>query len=68
MPGTQWKILDEVISGTWVGIGVQKGNSTLRDVLNVALFDMHSRGFVNETWVKWFGSPMRTPIPFNPMF
>jgi polar amino acid transport system substrate-binding protein len=68
MPDTRWKILDEVISGTWVGIGVQKGNSTLRDVLNVALFDMHSRGFVNETWVKWFGSPMRTPIPFNPMF
>lgn len=68
MPGTPWRILDEVISGTWVGIGVQKGNSTLRDVLNVALFDMHTRGVVNETWVKWFGSPMRTPIPFNPMF
>jgi polar amino acid transport system substrate-binding protein len=66
--GTPWKILDEVISGTWVGIGVQKGNSTLRDTLNVALFDMHSRGFVNQTWEKWFGSPMRTPIPFNPMF
>lgn len=68
MPDTPWKILDEVISGTWVGIGVQKGNATLRDWLNVALFDMHTRGFVNATWEKWFGSPMRTPIPFNPMF
>jgi polar amino acid transport system substrate-binding protein len=67
-PDTPWKILDEVIRGTWVGIGVQKGNDTLKDWLNVALFDMHSRGFVNETWEKWFGSPMRTPIPFNPMF
>jgi polar amino acid transport system substrate-binding protein len=67
-PDVPWKILDEVISGTWVGIGVQKGNDTLKDWLNVALFDMHRTGFVNETWEKWFGSPMRTPIPFNPMF
>lgn len=67
-PDVPWKILDEVISGTWVGIGVQKGNDTLKDWLNVALFDMHTRGFVNETWEKWFGSPMRTQIPFNPMF
>ena len=67
-PDVPWKILDEVIRGTWVGIGVQKGNDTLKDWLNVALFDMHSSGFVNATWEKWFGSPMRTPIPFNPMF
>ena len=64
----KWKVLDEVLSGTWVGIGVQKGNSTLRDFLNVALFEMHRNGFVNKTWEKWFKSPMRTPVPFNPMF
>ncbi len=66
--GTPWKILDEVIASTWVGIGVQKGNVTLRDALNVVLFEMHRTGFVNTTWEKWFGSPMRTQIPFNPMF
>lgn len=66
--GTPWKILDEVIASTWVGIGVQKGNTTLRDVLNVILFELHRTGFVNRTWEKWFGSPMRTQIPFNPMF
>ena len=64
----KWKILDEVLSGTWVGIGVQKGNASLRDFLNVALFEMHRNGFVNRTWEKWFKSPMRTPVPFNPMF
>ncbi|WP_137179838.1 transporter substrate-binding domain-containing protein [Roseomonas sp. AR75] len=63
-----WKILDEVIASTWVGIGVQKGNTTLRDVLNIVLFEMHRSGFVNTTWQKWFGEPMKTPIPFNPMF
>jgi polar amino acid transport system substrate-binding protein len=64
----KWRILDEVLSGTWVGIGVQKGNSSLRDFLNVALFEMHRNGFVNRTWEKWFKTPMRTPVPFNPMF
>ena len=66
--GVKWKILDEVIASTWVGIGVQKGNYTLRDLLNVALFEMHRNGFVGKTWEKWFGSPMRTPVPINPMF
>jgi polar amino acid transport system substrate-binding protein len=67
-PQVQWKVLDQVLASTWVGIGVQKGNYALRDVLNVVLFEMHRGGFVNETWTKWFGEPMKTPIPFNPMF
>lgn len=64
----RWKILDEAIDSTWVPIGVQKGNATLRDPLNVVLFEMHKSGFVNRTWQKWFDAPMKTPIPFNPMF
>ncbi|MBR0658645.1 transporter substrate-binding domain-containing protein [Neoroseomonas oryzicola] len=63
-----WKILDQVLASFWVGIGVQKGNYSLRDPLNVVLFEMHRSGFVNTTWEKWFGVPMTTPIPFNPMF
>jgi polar amino acid transport system substrate-binding protein len=64
----RWKILDEAIDSTWVPIGVQKGNASLRDALNVVLFEMHKTGFVNRTWQKWFDAPMKTPIPFNPMF
>ena len=37
----QWKVLDQVLASTWVGIGVQKGNASLRDVLNVILFELH---------------------------
>jgi polar amino acid transport system substrate-binding protein len=66
--GVQWKVLEQVLGSTWVGIGVQKGNTTLKDVLNVVLFEMHRSGFVNRTWEKWFGSPMRTPVPVQPMF
>ena len=67
-PQVQWKVLEQVLASTWVGIGVQKGNTTLRDALNVILFELHRAGFVNETWAKWFGEPMKTPIPFNPRF
>lgn len=66
--GVDWKVLDEVLSSTWVGIGVQKGNTTLKDVLNVCLFELHRNGFVGKTWEKWFGVPMKTPVPINPMF
>jgi polar amino acid transport system substrate-binding protein len=66
--GVPWKVLDEVLASTWVGIGVQKGNTTLKDALNVVLFEMHRSGFVGKTWEKWFGVPMKTPIPLNPMF
>jgi polar amino acid transport system substrate-binding protein len=67
-PSVKWRVLDQVLGTLWTGIGVQKGNAYLRDAVNVALFDMHARGFVNKTWEKWFGGPMRTPIPLNPMF
>jgi len=66
--GVKWKVLAEVLASTWVGIGVQKGNTTLKDALNVVLFEMHRSGFVGKTWEKWFGVPMKTPVPFNPMF
>ncbi len=68
VPGVPWKVLDDVLASTWVGIGVQKGNTTLKDVLNVVLFDMHRSGFVGTAWEKWFGVPMKTPVPMNPMF
>lgn len=67
-PSVRWRVLEEVLGTMWTSIGVQKGNATLRDATNVALFDMHSRGFVNQAWEKWFGGPMRTPVPLNPMF
>ena len=66
--GVKWKVLDQVLASTWVGIGVQKGNATLKDALNVVLFEMHRSGFVGKTWEKWFGVPMKTPVPFNPVF
>ena len=29
---------------------------------------VNASGFVGKTWEKWFGVPMKTPVPINPMF
>jgi len=67
-PDVKWKILDEMIDVGWDGIGVQKGNYALRDVLNIVLFKLHSSGFVNEAWNKAFGSDPLMKVPAQPYF
>jgi len=63
-----WKVLPDVLAAFYPCIGVQKGNHSLRDWVNVALFDMHASGFINRTWEKWYGGPMTRPVPFTPYF
>src|SRR5262249_55242386 len=42
----------------YCALGVQKGNYSLRDWLNVAIFELHRDGLIDEAWAKWFGRPM----------
>ena len=68
-PDRQWKIIPVPEYGVeYSGIGIQKGNYTLRDWLNVALYELHRTGQVEEMWEKWFLSPMPTPVPWSPWF
>jgi len=53
---------------TWDCLGVVKGNNTLRNYLNVVLFQMHDSGDVEHLWETWFGRPMDTKVPANPWF
>ena len=64
----KWKILDDMIDVGWDGLGVQKGNYALRDVLNIAMFKLHSSGWVTETWKKSFGSEPLMKVPAQPYF
>jgi polar amino acid transport system substrate-binding protein len=50
------------------GFGVAKGNDTLRDWLNIAVYEMHESGFITTRWQEWFGAPMATPVPVTPFF
>jgi polar amino acid transport system substrate-binding protein len=61
-PNVKWKILNDPIFVAYCSIGVRKGNDTLRDFLNVVLYDLHTTGFVNDTWKKWYGAPMAVPV------
>jgi polar amino acid transport system substrate-binding protein len=66
---TSWKLIAVPELGiTWDCLGIAKGNDTLRNYLDVVLFDMHRSGDVERMWEKWFGRPMDTKVPAIPWF
>ena len=54
----QWKVVETPVNVYYCGLGVAKGNYSLRDWLNVAVFELHRSGFIDETWKNWFGIDM----------
>ena len=68
-PEVKWNILKEPCGEVdYCGLGVAKGNETLRLWLNVVLFDLHNTGFVEKTWKKWFGIGMTFGVQPTPYF
>ena len=68
-PNVKWAVNAVPEFGvTYSGLGVAKGNHTLRDWLNIALYEMHVAGFVEKAWEKWFLGPMATKVPVTPFF
>lgn len=63
-----WRVLDTPIEIYYCSIGVAKGNSSLKDWLNVALFELHTSGWVKDTWAKWFKGPMVVEVKASPYF
>jgi polar amino acid transport system substrate-binding protein len=64
-----WKILKEpcgVIS--YCALGVSRGNDSLKNWLNVALYELHETGFINNTWKKWYGVNMTFSCQPQPFF
>ncbi len=68
-PAMKWKIIATPEFGvTYDSLGIAKGNTSLKDWLNLALYDLHSSGAVESTWEKWFLRPMDTKIQVSPYF
>ncbi len=66
---TKWKLIATPELGvTWSCFGIAKGNTSLRDYLNIALYELHTDGTVETLWEKWFGRPMDTKVPVTPWF
>ena len=68
-PAMKWKIIGTPEFGvTYSSLGIAKGNASLKDWLNIALYELHSSGAVEQAWEKWFLRPMDTKVPFTPYF
>jgi polar amino acid transport system substrate-binding protein len=63
-----WKVVETPVTVYYVPVGVAKGNDSLRDWLNVAIYELHRTGVVDETWKKWFGMDMIYPVEATPWF
>jgi polar amino acid transport system substrate-binding protein len=64
----KWKVLDTPVDIYYCSLGVAKNSPTLRDWLNVAIFELHRSGFIDRTWEKWFGVKMFTDTKWTPYF
>jgi polar amino acid transport system substrate-binding protein len=68
-PNTKWVIISTPEFGQhYAGIGIAKGNYSLRDWLNIALYELHETGFIEDSWEKWFLGPMAVKVPLSPIF
>lgn len=65
---TKWKVLEAPVDIYYCALGVAKNSTTLKDWLNVAIFDLHRTGFIDRTWEKWFGVKMFHETKWSPYF
>ena len=63
-----WQVVEKAIDTWYCGIGIAKGNSTLQQWLNVAIYTMHKGGYVDDTWIKWFGIAQVHSVQPSPYF
>ncbi len=67
-PETKWKTLPTPVKLYYNGLGVAKGNDTLRRWLNVAIFEMQQDGTVDALWKEWFKTDNIFAVAPNPYF
>lgn len=63
-----WKVVETPVDIYYCSLGVAKGEGSLKDWLNVAIFELHRRGKIDELWKKWFGIGMLAPVQASPYF
>ena len=64
-----WRTLKEPVGDVYYdSLGVAKADPTLRNWLNVAIFELNQSGATAEIWRKWYGVDMLVPVPVNPAF
>lgn len=61
-PDVEGRVLPEPIFAAACGIGVAKGNDSLRHALDAILYRFHSNGTVSALWRKHYGTDMSVPV------
>jgi polar amino acid transport system substrate-binding protein len=64
-PNVNWRIIDDRLFVAQAGIGVAKGNDSLRTELNNIVAELHASGFIEERWQHWYGAPMSAPVDLD---
>jgi len=64
----KWRVLKDPIFVAYCAMGIRKNNESLREFLNVLIYDLHSSGMIANTWKKWYGAPMAVPVAVDPFF
>lgn len=65
----QWEVTAVPSFGvTYSALGIAKNNHSLRNWLNIALYEMHNDGTIEALWEKWFDGPMFTKVQYSPFF
>ena len=61
-PEVRWRVLPEPIFTAWCGIGLAKGQESLRAAVDEALIAMHRDGTVARLWQAAYGAAMTVPV------
>jgi polar amino acid transport system substrate-binding protein len=61
-PDVRWRVLAQPIFTAWCGIGLAKGQESLRGAVDTALIAMHRDGTVARLWRGAYGAAMTVPV------
>jgi polar amino acid transport system permease protein len=61
-PEISWRVLPDPIFTSWCGIGIARGNDSLRTAVDRELIAMHKDGSIDTLWRKHYGVAMTVPV------
>jgi polar amino acid transport system substrate-binding protein len=61
-PDVRWRVLPDPIFSAWCGVGLAKGNETLRRAIDTALIALHREGRIDALWQAAYGGPMTVRV------
>lgn len=64
----QWTVVETPVDIYYCALGVAKNSTGLKDWLNVAIFELHRDGVIDELWLKWFEREMIRDVGMSPWF